>query len=145
MKFVLFILLFLSLKSFSQNTQYRRFKTWNDFIVSQNDGIGKLNIGMNKEESLDSIGRHPAKIQQTLTGELMKDVIPQPVLRDIWKTSDINLEILWIYTNTVKNNGIFEKNECTPIFFEANKLVGIGSIMLNEYLKNKKLPEALSK
>lgn len=134
------LFIFLYHISSAQTTGYRHFKTWKDFLLSQNEAISKIEIGMAKEQVLDSIGKLPAKIQQTFTGELLKGVIPQPAIRDFWKSAGTSIEIFWIYTNTITSDGNFDKNECTPIFFENNKLVGVGSMMLEEYIKSKKAP-----
>ncbi len=56
------------------------------------------------------------------------------------------LVALFYYTNRVWADGLVTKDECTPLIFEDNQLVGWGNELYREKLKSalEKLPEDVS-
>lgn len=126
-----------------QNIVFKKFKTWAEFIAYQNECLVKVKIGMSKEQVYDSLGRFTARISQTFAGEILNDKIPQPVSRDFWKSETLDIEVIWIYTQTKTQDGILKRDECTPLFFDKNVLIGIGLPMLEGFVNSNQLPQSL--
>jgi outer membrane protein assembly factor BamE (lipoprotein component of BamABCDE complex) len=73
-----------------------------------NDNIQKLHVGMTKQQVLKVMG--------------------EPLKNEVYNTDKV-----WYYFTEVKwSDGAITRDECTPLFFKNDKLVGWGT---NEYKK----------
>ena len=78
-----------------------------------NTNIKKLNIGLSKAEVLAIMG--------------------EPLKNEVYNTEDT----WYYYTETKWSDGMKTRDECTPVFFKDDKLIGWGSIEYKKFLHKK--------
>lgn len=82
-------------------------------MAKNNENLTKLEVGMTKAE--------------------VKRIMGEPLVNEVYNT-----ENAWFYFTQVKwSDGRITHDECTPVFFEDNKLVGWGQQEYKQFRQKK--------
>lgn len=132
-----FILICISSLSFSQEPIEKKYDTFNDFLVEQNDKIAQLSNGLSLTEVKEIMGPPVTVIiLKAKNIKALNQLFKQPESLNKYKGNPkITVDILWYFSTPKDQNGLISKSECTPILFENGFLVGKGWGFFKKYRK----------
>ncbi|MCO7191292.1 MULTISPECIES: DUF3192 domain-containing protein [unclassified Pseudoalteromonas] len=101
-------------------------------VVAVTDGEYNGHHGWKKEQK-----QNREKISQLKMGTEYQHVLNKlgtPEFTDMVSKDDTVYQVLYFATNSKHSDGVVTKDECTPLLFKNNKLVGFGDTALAHLL-----------
>lgn len=142
MKKLLSIVLILSSSfGFSQEAIEKNYDTFDIFLEEQTSNISQINEGMTQEMVKHQMGNSlVVKVPEIGKMKALNQLFKQPEYVNKYnRNPERIIDILWYFSTPKDQNGIISKNECTPMIFENDSLVGKGWAFLNTYRRSGKL------
>lgn len=90
---------------------YSSHSSWKEEQRENRKHIARLSLGESKEEVLNTMGK------AAFNEALQKD--------------GSDYQLLWYRTQHVDSDGVTTKDECTPLIFKSNELIGWGDTALD--------------
>lgn len=86
------------------------YQDWQQLEQQNREHLSRLSLGMGKDEALNLMGRAD--------------------FHEAWSENDKEVQVYYYRTNRIHGDGTTTKEECTPVVFHNNKLVGWGATAL---------------
>ncbi|OIQ40943.1 MAG: hypothetical protein BM563_01945 [Bacteroidetes bacterium MedPE-SWsnd-G1] len=137
-------LLFLNcftLICFSQEIIEKNYETFDSFLEEQASKIESISEGMTQQDVQKEMGSS-IKVKVPAVGKMkaLNQVFKQPEFVNKYaRNPERVIDILWYFSTPKDQNGVISKNECTPIIFENDSLVGKGWSFLQAYRRSGKM------
>lgn len=138
--FLFFVLLSL-INSHSQEPVKIKYGSFSSFMNQQTNNIEKLNIGLNSNDVKEIMGSSfILNIPETGEVKELNQLLKQPEFVNKYKSNpELIVDVLWYFSTPKDQNGFISKNECTPVIFENDSLVGKGWPFFQTYRRTGKM------
>ena len=142
MKKILFVIIFFScILSFAQEPTKVNHESFPSFLNDQTGKIDKLKDGLLMSEVKTIMGSSIiVNIQASGKMKELNQLFKQPEYTNKYRSNPaLIVDVLWYFSTPKDQNGIITKNECTPVIFENDSLVGKGWPFFQTYRRTGKM------
>lgn len=137
-----FLIIFLVFSSFICNSQNKvNYASFANFMTEQTNKIEQLTTGKTVVEVKNMMGSSfILNIAETGKMKELNQLLKQPEFVNKYKNNpELIVDVLWYFSTPKDQNGFISKNECTPVIFENDILVGKGWPFFQTYRRTGKM------
>lgn len=135
------ICIFFCALSFCQEPTEKNYETFDLFLKEQGTNISSVSDGMTQAQVKEQMGGSLiVKVPKTGKIPALNQLFKQPEFVNQYARNPKRvIDILWYFSTPKDQNGVISKNECTPMIFENDSLVGKGWQFLQTYRRSGKM------
>ena len=140
-KLLALIVVFSCASTFGQDPIEKNYETFDAFLKEQQTKVSNVSEGMTQETVKQQMGSAlVVKVPAVGKMKALNQLFKQPEFVNQYARNPKRvIDILWYFSTPKDQNGAISKNECTPMIFENDSLVGKGWPFLQTYRRSGKM------